>query len=218
MVGAATGLVACAGSGGYSTPLDPALGDGNATSIRTEYQTLHGEPPEDARRGRLQLKEEPVLERAEAVLSKEEIMAGRFHALAEEVITKVNAVRAKARQCGDEPMEAAPPVRWNARVAYAALLESEWMLENNRFDHAWETGELVWDRFEMVGYRWSKADENIAAGFRTLDEAIEAWVDSPSHCKAMMRADIEEIGLAVVPGYPQSRYRSYWTMALGTPR
>lgn len=194
------------------------MGDGNASSIRTEYETLHGEPPANGRRSRIQLKTDPVAEGSVAELSAEEIRAGRFHALAEEVVTKVNEVRAQARRCGDEPMEAAPPLRWDARVAYAALLESEWMLENNRFDHAWETGELVWDRFEMVGYRWSKADENIAAGFRTLDEAIVAWIDSPSHCKAMMRADIEEIGLAVIPGYPQSRYRSYWTMALGTQR
>ena len=33
-----------------------------------------------------------------------------------------------------------------------------------------------------------------------------------------LRADIEEAGIAVLPGRAGSRYSSYWTMALGTPR
>ena len=70
----------------------------------------------------------------------------------------------------------------------------------------------------MVKYDWAQADENIAAGFRTLAEAMQAWIDSPSHCKALMRGDIREVGLAVVPGAAQSKYGSYWTMALGTAR
>ena len=67
-------------------------------------------------------------------------------------------------------------------------------------------------------YDWAQADENIAAGFRTLAEAMQAWIDSPSHCKALMRGDIREVGLAVVPGAAQSKYGSYWTMALSTAR
>ena len=47
---------------------------------------------------------------------------------------------------------------------------------------------------------------------------MQAWIDSPSHCKALMRADIQDVGLAVVPGAGNSQYGSYWTMALGTPR
>ncbi len=36
--------------------------------------------------------------------------------------------------------------------------------------------------------------------------------------KALMSGDIREVGLAVVPGAAQSKYGSYWTMALGTAR
>ncbi|MDO4905741.1 MAG: CAP domain-containing protein [Lautropia sp.] len=210
---AAVLLAGCAGGSGHSSALDPALGDGNAAAIRAEYQALHGMPPGAHAKDALQTKLGFV-----PVSDAQGDDAGRFHDLAEEVVRKVNQVRAQGRFCGSERMEAAPALRWDARVAYAALLESEWMRESNRFDHAWESGELVWDRFDIVGYPWSKADENIAAGFRTLDEAIQAWIDSPSHCRAMMRGDIEDIGLAVVPGNERSRYRSYWTMALGTLR
>ena len=146
------------------------------------------------------------------------IDAARYHLLAQRVVKAVNEARAQARTCGDVSYPAAPPLRWNPQVAYAALLESEWMLANNKFSHGWDDGKYVWHRFEMVHYAWSQADENIAAGFRTLPEAMQAWIDSPSHCKALMRADIQEVGLAVVPGTAQTQYGSYWTMALGTKR
>ena len=144
--------------------------------------------------------------------------AARYHVLAQQVVQAVNEARAQPRTCGDVALPAVPPLRWNAQVAYAALLESEWMLRTNKFSHGWDDGKYVWHRFEMVKYDWAQADENIAAGFRTLAEAMQAWIDSPSHCKALMRGDIREVGLAVVPGAAQSKYGSYWTMALGTAR
>ena len=144
--------------------------------------------------------------------------AARYHVLAQQVVQAVNEARAQPRTCGDVALPAVPPLRWNAQVAYAALLESEWMLRTNKFSHGWDDGKFVWHRFEMVKYDWAQADENIAAGFRTLAEAMQAWIDSPSHCKALMRGDIREVGLAVVPGAAQSKYGSYWTMALGTVR
>ena len=144
--------------------------------------------------------------------------AARYHVLAQQVVQAVNEARAQPRTCGGVALPAAPPLRWNAQVAYAALLESEWMLRTNKFSHGWDDGKYVWHRFEMVKYDWAQADENIAAGFRTLAEAMQAWIDSPSHCKALMRGDIREVGLAVVPGAAQSKYGSYWTMALGTAR
>lgn len=154
----------------------------------------------------------PVSTRAEALLH-----AQPFHPLAREVVEKVNDIRARPQRCGDQEYPPAAPLVWNARVAYAALLESEWMVKHNTFSHQWEDGKYVWDRFDMADYAWSKADENIAAGFSTLDKAMQAWLESPSHCKAMMRPDIREIGLSVLPGRDGSRYNSWWTMALGTP-
>ena len=47
---------------------------------------------------------------------------------------------------------------------------------------------------------------------------MQAWIDSPPHCVALMRADIAEVGVALVPGREDSTYLSYWTMVLATPR
>jgi uncharacterized protein YkwD len=130
----------------------------------------------------------------------------------------VNRVRSQARACGDKLLPAVGPLRWDVRAAHAALLESEWMLASDSFGHVWPGGELVWDRLTMSGYRWNKADENIAAGYHNLDEAMQAWVDSPPHCHALMRPDVADVAIAVVPGRAGGAYISYWTMVLAAPR
>lgn len=238
-------LGACGGSGSDSTELEPSLGQGNAVAIRAEYEAaLKGQtrpgvmPAVDARdlqalaragttgeQAPLVLRTVPVQVAEQGagadpvgVSTKAEAIAHaqHYHELARQVVEKANELRARPQRCGDTVYPAVGPVKWNARVAYAALLESEWMVARNQFSHAWEDGKYVWHRFDMAQYAWKKADENIAAGFRSLDDAMQAWLDSPSHCKAMMRADIREIGLSVLPGQSGNRYRSYWTMALGS--
>ena len=92
------------------------------------------------------------------------------------------------------------------------------MQRDNTFGHEWPTGEHVWHRLVVSGYDWSRADENIAAGFRTLDSAMKAWIDSPSHCRALMRPDVVDVGVAVIPGEEGNTYLSYWAMVLAAPR
>ena len=135
-----------------------------------------------------------------------------------EALAAINAARAQSRICGDVSYPPVPPLKWNARAAFAALLEVEWMQRDNAFGHEWPTGEHVWHRLAMAGYDWNRADENIAAGFRTLDTAMKAWIDSPSHCKALMRADVVDVGVAVIPGEASNTYLSYWAMVLAAPR
>lgn len=136
---------------------------------------------------------------------------------AQSALKAINEARAEGQQCGDEFYPPAPAVLWNDRIAHAALLESEWMQQANDFGHAWPDGTRVGDRLDMAEYQWSHADENIAAGFRTLPAAIQAWIDSPPHCRALMRQDVSETGLAVVPGQPGNTYVAYWTMVLAEP-
>lgn len=136
---------------------------------------------------------------------------------AQSALIAINNARAEGRNCGDDYFPPAPTVLWNDRIAHAALLESQWMQRDNDFGHAWPDGTRVGDRLDMADYKWQHADENIAAGFRTLPAAIQAWIDSPSHCRALMRQDVSETGLAVVPGEPGNTYVAYWTMVLAEP-
>ena len=206
---AATVLVTgCGGGSGGDEGLDAAIAQGNAEQIRKDYAALDSKSSGSD------------VEAAATVLSSTTPPAAQapLDPFGQEVLAAINVARSQARNCGDSHHPAVGPLTWDARAAYAALLESEWMLDSNSFGHAWPGGELVWDRLTMAGYEWSKADENIAAGYRNLDQAMQAWIDSPPHCVALMRADIAEVGVALVPGREGSTYLSYWTMVLATPR
>jgi uncharacterized protein YkwD len=204
---AAALLAGCGGGSDGGESLDADIAQGNAEQIRKDYVSLetksNGSMVADAQPGVSTLAAAPQ---------------PALHPLAEAALAAVNLARAQARRCGDSDHPAVGPLSWNARAAYAALLESEWMLDADAFGHAWPGGELVWDRLTMAGYDWSKADENIAAGYRSLDAAMQAWIDSPPHCVALMRADVTEVGVALVPGREGNTYVSYWTMVLAAPR
>lgn len=180
-------LASCAS--GDDAALDPLVSSGNAAQIRAEVDAG------------IDVKSTPS-------------PADPFAAQA---LQAINDARAAGARCGDETMPPAPPVQWNGRVAYAALLQSEWMQRDNAFSHAWPDGTRVGKRLDMAGANWWMADENIAAGFGTLESAMAGWLDSPSHCRALMRADLTEGGMAVVPGESDNTYVAYWTMVLVRP-
>ena len=196
----------CGGGSGDDSGMDPALGQGNGDQIRKDYAAIESKSAALANT---------------ADTGQPASLAGDqppLDAFGQAALAAVNLARSEPRTCGNVAYPAVGPLTWDARAAHAALLESEWMLNSNSFGHAWPGGELVWDRLTMSGYRWSKADENIAAGYRTLAETMQAWIDSPPHCVALMRPDVTEVAIAVVPGREGGAYLSYWTMVLATPR
>ena len=199
----------CGGGSDQDQSMDPAIGQGNAEQIRQDYAAIQSKSTAAA------------TTTGTANTAQPASLAGDqppLDAFAQAALSAVNLARSVARTCGTVAYPAVGPLTWDARAAHAALLESEWMLNSNSFGHAWPGGELVWDRLTMSGYRWSKADENIAAGFRTLAETMQAWIDSPPHCVALMRPDVTEVAIAVVPGREGGAYLSYWTMVLAAPR
>ena len=212
-------LGACGGGSDGGHSLDADLAGGNAEQIRKDYAALDSKSTGSELTLSLQQVQAPVQPgKPSSQSASQSASQPALHQLAEAALAAVNLARAQSRMCGDSHRPAVGPLVWDARAAYAALLESEWMLESNSFGHAWPGGELVWDRLKMAGYDWSKADENIAAGYRSLEQAMQAWIDSPPHCVALMRGDITEVGVALVPGHEGSTYLSYWTMVLATPR
>jgi len=83
-------------------------------------------------------------------------------------------------------------------VAYAALLESEWMLRTNKFSHGWDDGKFVWHRFEMVKYDWAQADRATAADNASrrrrrdvvfMMEACACWKTVAQRAPCMGRMD-----------------------------
>jgi len=133
-----------------------------------------------------------------------------------EVLAAVNAARASPRDCGEQRFDAAPPLRWNDALTQAALAHSSDMATHRYFSHTEKNGSVVDDRASRAGYAWQRIGENIAAGQKSVAEAVASWLDSPGHCANIMNPGFEEMGLAYAVN-PQ-RGRVYWTQVLGRGR
>jgi uncharacterized protein YkwD len=133
-----------------------------------------------------------------------------------QVLAAVNAARAAPRNCGEQRFDAAPPLRWNEALTKAALAHSSDMATHRYFSHTEKNGSVVDDRASRAGYAWQRIGENIAAGQKSVAEAVASWLDSPGHCANIMNPGFEEMGLAYAVN-PQ-RGRVYWTQVLGRGR
>ena len=133
-----------------------------------------------------------------------------------EALAAINAARAAPRNCGEERFEAAAPLRWNDALTQAALAHSSDMAAHRYFSHTEKNGSVVDDRASRAGYAWRRIGENIAAGQKSVAEAVASWLDSPGHCANIMNPGFDEMGLAIAVN-PQ-RGRVYWTQVLGRGR
>jgi uncharacterized protein YkwD len=106
----------------------------------------------------------------------------------------------------------------NPNLRYAARIHSEWMSDTDSFSHdspGGPIGDDMTERIETAGYTpWSALGENIAAGYSTPVDALNGWMSSDGHCKNIMNANFDEIGV----GYfydSSSSYTHWWTQDFG---
>ena len=78
-------------------------------------------------------------------------------------------------------------------------------------------GRTPFDRMTAAGYRYSTAAENIAAGQRTPQDVMTAWMNSPGHRANILNCALRQIGVGYATG-SSSQYGVYWTQDFGTPR
>jgi uncharacterized protein YkwD len=137
---------------------------------------------------------------------------------ADQTLELVNAARAQARSCGATAYPAAPPLRWQSQVEQAALVQAQYLQQNNLFSHTGANGSSVGDRLTATGYVWATVGENIAAGYADLPTVVRGWLDSPGHCANVMNPTFTDLGVTLVPGASSNTYRTYWAMVLARPR
>jgi uncharacterized protein YkwD len=147
-----------------------------------------------------------------------ELAALSLNDLGRSSIEAVNEARAVARTCGTTDYAAAGPVQWDARLADAALMQADYLQQENLFTHSGEGNSTVGDRALMAGYDWRNVGENLAAGHTTLERVMEDWIKSPGHCATLMNPNFVDAGFAFVQGEAGNRYRSYWALVMGRPR
>ena len=76
-------------------------------------------------------------------------------------------------------------------------------------------GAQPWDRMAAEGYDHNTAKgENLAVGYETAEEAMQAWKRSPSHNAAMLDGNYRVMGVARIND-PGSVHVWYWTTDFG---
>jgi uncharacterized protein YkwD len=137
--------------------------------------------------------------------------------LSQEMLALVNRARATPRTCGTASFAAAPPLAWNDTLSAAALGHSRDMADKHYFNHKEPGGSDPATRATQAGYRWSRISENIAAGQRTVAEAVQGWLDSPGHCANIMNPAMTEMGAAFAVNPANENRTVYWTQMFGRP-
>ncbi|MEM8529931.1 MAG: CAP domain-containing protein [Chloroflexota bacterium] len=126
----------------------------------------------------------------------------------QQVIALTNAER-EAADC--------PALVVDDNLMAAAQGHSEDMAANNFMSHTGSNGSSPWDRMREAGYEYSRAAENVAAGYRTAESVVDGWMNSSGHRRNILNCGLTEIGV----GYEtnsDSDYGTYWTQKFGTPR
>lgn len=114
-----------------------------------------------------------------------------------------------------------PPLKKNADLGNSARYHSADMSANDYFSHDTlnrKDGELVeacdtWARIEKYYTNWLALAENIAAGQRTPEQAMNGWMNSPDHKHNILSDSYSEIGVGFFQG--SGEYRYYWDQNFG---
>jgi len=100
----------------------------------------------------------------------------------------------------------------------AAAQKLQDMIQNQYFAHTSPAGVSPWHWIEVNKYDYSRAGENLAIGFLTAKDTVDAWANSPSHRANLLNADYKEIGIAVAPAKIQNSQGYLVVQLFGTPQ
>ena len=125
------------------------------------------------------------------------------------VITRTNTERSKVNLSS---------LKENATLSAAASDKLADMFAKNYWDHTGPSGETAWQFIDAEGYRYQLAGENLAKGFDNSSEAMEAWMQSPSHKDNILNNQFTEIGVAVGSGKIKGASTTLIVQLFGQPK
>lgn len=116
-----------------------------------------------------------------------------------QVVKLVNQERAKA---------GLSPLQLDKDLSHVARVKSADMRDNQYFAHDSPTYGSPFEMMDRFGVSYRYAGENIAAGQRSPEAVMEAWMNSPGHRQNIMNPNYTHIGVGYVSG---GSYQHYWT-------
>lgn len=100
-----------------------------------------------------------------------------------------------------------PELKRNATLDAAAAMKAKDQVDNKYFAHTSPKGIDTWHWFKTAGYVFHHAGENLSqnyiqssrerGSFKTSEDVIKAWMNSPTHRANILDPKYTETGLAV---------------------
>lgn len=134
----------------------------------------------------------------------------------DEVLSRINQIRAAGATCGTDRYGAAPALTWNTVLLQAAAAHTADMASKNYFAHNSQDGRTAAQRLLAAGYSYSSMGENIAAGQASVESVMNGWLNSPGHCKNLLNPVFRDVAVACTAS-STAKYGFYWAMELGRP-
>jgi hypothetical protein len=93
-----------------------------------------------------------------------------------------------------------PPLFLDRELTIAAHNKGQHMFEHDYWAHFAPDGTSPWDFIRGAGYNYSYAGENLAKGFTTSVDAVNAWMKSPTHKANILSPQYNDVGFSVTEG------------------
>lgn len=85
----------------------------------------------------------------------------------------------------------------NPTLSLAALSKAQDMIAQNYFAHVSPEGVKPWHWLSSLGYEYTYAGENLAAGFDDPYDLVDSWMSSKEHRANILSPFYDELGLAI---------------------
>lgn len=93
-----------------------------------------------------------------------------------------------------------PPLSENAALATAASNKADDMFSKDYWAHNSPDGTTPWIFIKQAGYDYVYAGENLARGFNSASDVVNAWMASPDHRTNLLSPNFKDVGFAVKQG------------------
>ncbi len=105
------------------------------------------------------------------------------------------------------------PLRGNSLLAAAAARHARDMAAHDKMSHEGSDGSDPETRIHEAGYYGQRLAENVAEGYKTSDEVLAGWMDSPPHRENIL-GDFRDMGAARATN-PDGKV--FWAVEFGRP-
>ncbi|KAJ9055965.1 hypothetical protein DSO57_1037903 [Entomophthora muscae] len=102
------------------------------------------------------------------------------------------------------------PLTFNSKLKAAAQCHSAYQARNKHMSHDGFKRSSVGLRVKKKGYFFRSCAENVAFNQRSVEEVVEAWMNSPDHRRNILSPKYKEFGAGMV--------NYYWTQNFGKHR